>query len=991
LGRDLPTGGRCGKAQAVSLIDALLLEPSPLDVWIAVRTDGLKGSGTQSDPYDGSTKCYPAVTISSLAKGVTDKTLAAATASNHGFASGDWVTISGVDLGGSNPSDVYYTGTFAITVVDAGTFQYRMLFEPTSSSAPGSAITCCRERERFDTVMRSVPANMAVHLGPGVFETKGLAYSVRTWEPKPGQKLIGSGIGVTTLKLVGAAAPETHYWAVGIHYFTWLHDFEVSDLTIDCNVAGQPNRYVSCGAVNLHGGHIRIRRIRAINFGSHSLGYVENFVITSGATHTLLDQQGQEGVDCVIEDCIAERPSPNPVNNSGIIGLGGAEDSAGVQAYHRGCAIRNCLVNGQIIYGTSIPLPINTISYDASAGVVTVTTKAPHLLTKPGNVVVRGVTVGGNPNNLFNGVFAVGSIESATTFKYSLVTTGTPVASNGLVGGGVSSHLVKIQSITEDDTLEVCPTLALHDFQVYESTYKLTTRDPHLRTTNNNVRVFGVQKLGLAFSSAFNGVFWVADHDPAHPTELLYTLLLEPDADARQLLYGQATINVAHIALGGDIGTAAVVEGNRVFHCWTGGPFHDTWCTKDLVVRNNYYHDVMVGPKQALGGISTTVPIPLASLDKNQDGTKAIAKTSFPHGLVVGDNVTISSTGPDAARYNGTPQITDVPAPNEFWYDLTQGRPDGAAVQPGYCTVEPSPGPGLQPVTSQKRLESLFYIFRDGKKVVSAKTTYAKHGFSVGDAVRVTKAGHFNATEYPNSGVFNGVFEVTAVPNGKTFEYELDPLTPDPGVDSENQDLAVLGVKGIQYRQAGEAGVDSVSEEFAAGYFGRIWQTQSLVIENNIIELGRHPIDQSWSYAVGLRPYGTPFSPQYSIVRLVVRGNVIRNVEDIGGRGTQFRGIELSGCESALIENNIVDLPLPTPLEHRRCGQVDTFNNLTPAGGLLLSDSKDDPERPALEVVTKVRADLEDAMVSAFLKSGLLASEWVMLNSKAVLEALFTG
>ena len=39
----------------MSLIDALLLDPAPFNVWIAARTDGIKGSGTASDPYDGST------------------------------------------------------------------------------------------------------------------------------------------------------------------------------------------------------------------------------------------------------------------------------------------------------------------------------------------------------------------------------------------------------------------------------------------------------------------------------------------------------------------------------------------------------------------------------------------------------------------------------------------------------------------------------------------------------------------------------------------------------------------------------------------------------------------------------------------------------------------------------------------------------------------------------------------------------------------------
>ena len=38
------------------LIDALFLDPAPFDVWIAYRTDSIKGSGTASDPWDGSPK-----------------------------------------------------------------------------------------------------------------------------------------------------------------------------------------------------------------------------------------------------------------------------------------------------------------------------------------------------------------------------------------------------------------------------------------------------------------------------------------------------------------------------------------------------------------------------------------------------------------------------------------------------------------------------------------------------------------------------------------------------------------------------------------------------------------------------------------------------------------------------------------------------------------------------------------------------------------------
>jgi len=39
----------------MSLIDAMLLEPhrDRRDIWIAIRTDGAKGCGTEADPFNG--------------------------------------------------------------------------------------------------------------------------------------------------------------------------------------------------------------------------------------------------------------------------------------------------------------------------------------------------------------------------------------------------------------------------------------------------------------------------------------------------------------------------------------------------------------------------------------------------------------------------------------------------------------------------------------------------------------------------------------------------------------------------------------------------------------------------------------------------------------------------------------------------------------------------------------------------------------------------
>jgi len=107
----------------MSLTDALLLDPQKLDIWIALRTDGAKGSGTESDPYDGSTRATPIISVSNISG---SSMTATATASNHGFKNGDRVLIAGATDGDSR----YYNGTFSISNVAANTFQYTMRGTP---------------------------------------------------------------------------------------------------------------------------------------------------------------------------------------------------------------------------------------------------------------------------------------------------------------------------------------------------------------------------------------------------------------------------------------------------------------------------------------------------------------------------------------------------------------------------------------------------------------------------------------------------------------------------------------------------------------------------------------------------------------------------------------------------------------------------------------------------------------------------------------------
>jgi hypothetical protein len=101
----------------MSLLDALLLEgyAEPREVWVAVRTDGIKGSGTQADPYDGSTGHGP---VASATLSYDATLVIAFTRANHGYSTGDIVEISGV----TGPSASQFNGAHAIGVVNEHEF-----------------------------------------------------------------------------------------------------------------------------------------------------------------------------------------------------------------------------------------------------------------------------------------------------------------------------------------------------------------------------------------------------------------------------------------------------------------------------------------------------------------------------------------------------------------------------------------------------------------------------------------------------------------------------------------------------------------------------------------------------------------------------------------------------------------------------------------------------------------------------------------------------
>src|SRR5437773_7597116 len=144
----------------MSLLDSLLLDPQKLEVWIALRTDGVKGSGTESDPYDGSPRLEKPISVSSLTAAGQEAT---SNATNHGYSNGDVVTIAGATGTGAQ----FFNGRFVIYSVDASSFKYWMTADPGTSSASGT-ITGARTFFQFDEIMSSLPANATIHLGPEI-------------------------------------------------------------------------------------------------------------------------------------------------------------------------------------------------------------------------------------------------------------------------------------------------------------------------------------------------------------------------------------------------------------------------------------------------------------------------------------------------------------------------------------------------------------------------------------------------------------------------------------------------------------------------------------------------------------------------------------------------------------------------------------------------------------------------------------------------------
>lgn len=199
--------------------------------------------------------------------------------------------------------------------------------------------------EKFDYVMSqgafAQKESLVIHLGAGLFRTKGGGGNgvLGAWLVRKGQRFVGSGVNSTRLMLASQPWNEVPTpLKGGVSVFRGgenvsIEDVEISDMTIDCNMAGQPIRPSGPGeppalypmlattAISLAGRNLRVRRVRVVNFGtrtplvvngvSDGTTSLECFPIRLGGrstnTNPAFDLPSR---NCVVEDCVLEKPYP---------------------------------------------------------------------------------------------------------------------------------------------------------------------------------------------------------------------------------------------------------------------------------------------------------------------------------------------------------------------------------------------------------------------------------------------------------------------------------------------------------------------------------------------------------------------------------------------------------------------------------------------------------------------------------------------------------
>lgn len=724
----------------MSLVNALLGSSVPMDIYVALRSDGARGSGTEADPYSGGFWNSPLYNVTAIALsnwGLGDNFyIVTLTFAAHSFAVGDMIEVAGFQ----GADGELLNGRFKVYSVDIpnAKLSYLVLFSgafnqlPALSASPSITGASCRlDPYLFDAVMRSLPQNVpvTVHLGPGVFQTKGYNYYYRrlvSWRILPGMKLRGSGIGVTTLQLVGATYRHTHYFIFGSPEVDDPTDpnypglpnvadgFEASDMTLDLNIVGQPSQRLTLGAAVIRGSNTLLRRLRVINWGRQGsypnaiqieINSPECFPILIGGSSYGNTAGYYQAKNCVVEECIVEQPGLNYAAEGTMIGVltgntGNANTLGLFPLPTLASVIRNCVINCEYQTNPNPIVSVQWISFTVvgTSGILVaqVTTMKPHGFAVDDWARVAGVVVTGSPpaanpyDNPYNGAFQVTSVISSTQFQYaSTVLTGDDPGSpdsvqRNLWVGRFSSDYVGIVDLV--DLSQITGTT------IYEMSFETAT--PHFlikssvlpplagAAPGSVVYVSGIY-MSTGELSPLNGL-WTVQAVTSNKTFTAYKDFqgISPTPSLTDIQTPITNVQIGTTFQG--VGEATLIEGNQIRNCARGGPYIDTWGAKELVVRGNIYTGIRLGTQQ---DITQGSPPPLADRPRidfvsigGPSGKTATFKTrsalGVPHFLTVGQGILVNNVkntlGDPNLFYNRSYKIIKIPDAYSFQIELDQ-------------------------------------------------------------------------------------------------------------------------------------------------------------------------------------------------------------------------------------------------------------------------------------------------------------------------------
>ena len=745
-----------------SLLDALLLEeptPTRRDVFVALRADGAAGSGTATDPFDGSTRFGramsadvsfdPSVAIADVSfdagfdplRDLSLTNLVGASAELYkSFTPANFEVLNGrtlklkldlsiadnvrarleppasrefikgrqdhnspetpsipglrpywpvlrVPMSGSafavfdvvrisDASITQLNGDFVVVAVHGNDCWCLLTALP--EAAISSTASCAKVIHRFDDIIASTPKNCALHLGPGTFETRGRDDYRGGVALQSGQKIHGTGMSSTIIKLVHVILLQHPSRALKGRTAEFhnpaslVFHLEVCDLTIDCNLFGQPVPGgigippVTVEALAAEGHYLRMERVRTINWGCQ--GGAESFPLGFGSPEQSTAKDG--GTGNLIQHCVCEKPGESNTHETSIMTNGGNV----IIGNGVGPVIRNNFVTAEYTNGfLNHPIAVVSLSREPSDSTrARLTTAEPHRHVSQKNLVVRGALTNsgafaGLVANPFNGVFTILEIISDTELTYQMYADPAADATGATIGHAVSSEFVMVGRV-----------------EPYLSTATeviITTKKPHGRTKGQATNLVGIYENSHGLSDVretplnathathhiITQVSSTAGNDPQFPGDPLqpnqFTVKRPPGLVAHNyLVLYRPLIGVDFHGPWAPGAIGAVVEGNQVYDCYQP-IYSDTGSARDVVVRGNYWSNFGKGVNFNFSPYGLEYPARFGASLRRESANHQIAvfESVTNHGFREGDAILVEGVlGDFAADYNGTFEVREV-------------------------------------------------------------------------------------------------------------------------------------------------------------------------------------------------------------------------------------------------------------------------------------------------------------------------------------------